>query len=373
MTVRFLDLRAQYRTEAADLERAALRVLRKGWYVLGAEVEAFEREFAAVAGAGACVGMSNGLDALTVALRAAGVGEGDEVVVPAHTFIATWLAVTACGARPVPVDIDPATCNIDPMLAARALTEQTKAVLPVHLYGHPADMDPIRALARHHRLFVLEDAAQAHGALYKGRPCGSLGDAAAFSFYPGKNLGGFGDGGAVTTSSARLAKRCLLLRNYGSTDKYVHDVQGVNARLDEIQAALLRVRLRRFAEYNVRRREIASRYMKEIVNPLVVLPVVAPWAEPSWHLFVVRVRERDAFRRHMTERSVETGVHYPIPPHRQKAFAGMRRLRFPVAEAACREVVSLPIGPMMTDRDVARVVAAVNGWTRRSTWKGGMR
>jgi dTDP-3-amino-3,4,6-trideoxy-alpha-D-glucose transaminase len=356
--VPFLDLHAGYRELRADLEEAQRRVMASGRYVLGPEVEAFEREFAAFCGVAECVSVASGLDALTLALRAIGVRAGDEVVVPGHTFIATWLAVSALGARPVPVDCLPETGNIDPAAIEPVLTARTRAIVPVHLYGRPADMGAIQAQG----LPVLEDAAQAHGARFGSRRAGSLGRAAAFSFYPGKNLGAYGDGGAVTTGDPALAETLRALRNYGSQEKYVHTLQGSNSRLDELQAAFLRVKLRHLDRWNERRRAIAARYLADIEG--VALPVVDPGCEPVWHLFVVRVPARQALQEHLSARGVETLVHYPTPPHLAGAYASEGPWpALPVTETLADTVLSLPIGPHMTDDQVEQVVAAVNSFS----------
>ena len=362
--VPFLDVGAAYRELQAELDGAVARVLASGRYVLGAEGEAFEAEFAAYIGVKYCVGTGNGLEALHLALRAMGIGPGDEVIVPGNTYIATWLAVTYAGATPVPVEPDPRTYNLDPDRIAGAVTKRTKAVLPVHLYGQPADMDPVLEVSRAHGLRVLEDAAQSHGASYKGRRAGGLGDAAGWSFYPSKNLGAVGDGGAVTTNDRELAERVRLLRNYGTRVKYMNEVQGFNSRLDEIQAAVLRVKLQRLDAWNARRRQVAARYLDALKDTQVTLPRVPAWADPSWHLFVVRSRRRDALQRHLREAAVGTLIHYPVAPHLQPAYRslGFRRGRLPLSEAIHREALSLPIGPHLTDDQASRVIQAVGSF-----------
>jgi dTDP-4-amino-4,6-dideoxygalactose transaminase len=355
--VPFLDLGATYAELQTELDAAWRRVMESGWYILGKEVDAFEAEFAAYCGVGHCVGVANGLDALHLVLRAWDIGPGDEVIVPSNTYIATWLAVTYAGATPVPVEPLDDTFNIDPERIAAAITQRTRAIVPVHLYGQPADMNPIMAIARRHGLKVLEDAAQAHGARYHGRSAGSLGDAAGFSFYPGKNLGAFGDGGAVTTDDPALAARVRLLRNYGSSVKYVNDAAGFNSRLDELQAALLRVKLRRLDEWNRRRARAADWYMSELPlrHPDLRLPVVPKWTEPSWHLFVVRTRDRGALQGALATRGVGTLIHYPIPPHLQQAYTGLGfgAGSCPIAEAMAGEVLSLPMGPHLDIEQLA--------------------
>ena len=363
MTVPFLDLSAPWRELQDELDAAWRRVMESGWYILGKEVAAFEEEFAAYCGVRHCIGVGNGLDALHLILRGYGIGPGDEVIVPANTYIATWLAVTYAGATPVPVEPDEATFNLDPARIEAALTPRTRAIMPVHLYGQPADLDPITAVARRHGLKVIEDAAQAHGARYRGRRCGSLGDAAGFSFYPGKNLGAIGDGGAVTTDDDDLAGRLRMLRNYGSSRKYVNEVAGFNSRLDELQAALLRVKLSRLDDWNGRRRAVAAAYLDALAGTGLLLPTVPGWAEPVWHLFVVRCPNRDAVTAQLDGHGIRWLVHYPIPPHRQDAYRdlGYGEGSFPLAEQLSREVLSLPMGPHLTSGECARVIAALGG------------
>jgi dTDP-4-amino-4,6-dideoxygalactose transaminase len=358
----FLDMKAPYQELKGDLDAAWHRVMESGWYVMGRELEAFEAEFAAFTGTAQAIGVANGLDALHLVLRAAGVGPGDEVIVPSHTFIATWLAVSQAGAVPVPVETDPATYTLDPVRIAAAISPRTKAIMPVHLYGLPADMEAINAVARQHGLKVVEDAAQSQGALCRGRPCGSLGDAAGTSFYPGKNLGCLGDGGAVTTSDPAIAKKVRMLRNYGSVVKYQHEEAGFNSRLDELQAALLRVKLARLAEWNARRRKIAAIYLQGLAGiPELVLPVVPDWAEPVWHLFVVRHPRRDALQKHLASRGIGTLIHYPVPPHLSGAYAGLgfEKGSLPIAETTAATVLSLPIGPHLVGDEAERVIGAV--------------
>lgn len=359
MRVPFLDLKATYAELRDGLDAAYRRVMASGRYVLGEELAAFESEFAAYCGVKHCIGTGNGLDALHLILRAMDIGPGDEVIVPANTFIASWLAVTYAGAVPVPVEPLPSTYNIDPARIEEAVTPRTRAIIAVHLYGQPADMDPIRDVARRHGLKVVEDAAQAHGARYKGRRTGGLGDAAGFSFYPGKNLGAFGDGGAVTTDDDTLAHRVRTLRNYGSQVKYVNERKGFNSRLDELQAAFLRVKLTRLDAWNERRRAVAKRYRADLASVAgVILPHVPEWAEPVWHLFVIRTPHRDLLQRRLAERGIETLIHYPVPPHKQAAYREMGGRSYPITEGIHAEVLSLPMGPAMTDADVACVVTA---------------
>jgi dTDP-4-amino-4,6-dideoxygalactose transaminase len=356
----FLDFGAMHAELRPRLDAAYARVVDSNWLILGNEVTAFEREFAAYCGAKHCVGVANGLDALFITLKAMGIGPGDEVIVPSNTYIATWLAVSYAGATPVPVEPDPRTYNIDPARIEAAITPATKAIMPVHLYGQPADIDPIVEIARRHNLKVVEDAAQAHGAKYKGRRVGSLGDAAGFSFYPGKNLGALGDGGAVVTNDDELADKLRVLRNYGSREKYHNEVKGFNSRLDELQAAFLREKLVVLDDWNARRCAVAKHYLAGLANLGLVLPFVPDWAEPVWHLFVVRHRSRDSLQKALTDQGVGTAIHYPVAPHRQPAYAEMALTEgtLPVAEAIHREVLSLPIWPQMTDAQVNEVIAA---------------
>jgi dTDP-4-amino-4,6-dideoxygalactose transaminase len=347
------------------LDEAVSRVVSSGWYLLGAELEAFENVFAKYVGVKHCVGMGNGLEALRLILTALGIKAGDEVIVPSNTYIATWLAVSYAGGTPVPVEPDASTYNLDPTSLEAAVTKRTKAILPVHLYGQPADMDPIQNIARKFGLRVIEDAAQAHGARYKGKRIGALGHAAGWSFYPSKNLGAFGDAGAVTTNDDDLAVRLRQLRNYGSRVKYVNEVRGFNSRLDEIQAAVLRVKLGHLDEWNDRRRRIAAFYLAELSETELMLPRVFDWAEPVWHQFVVRSKHRDALQRYLETAGIGTLIHYPIPPHLQGAYKelGLRKGSLPVSEAIHREVLSLPMGPHLSKDQADTVVQAVRAFT----------
>ena len=357
----FLDVAAAYAELQDELDAAARRVMASGQFILGPEVTAFEEEFAAFCEADHAIGVGSGLDALRLILLGYGVGHGDEVVVPSNTFIATWLAVTHAGATPVPVEPDPMTHNLTAEAVEAAITPATKAIMPVHLYGSPADMDGILAIGRDRGIPVVEDAAQAQGARYRGRRTGSLGDAAGFSFYPGKNLGALGDAGAITTDDDALAERVRMLRNYGSKLKYHHDLPGLNSRLDSLQAAALRIKLRRLDEWNERRRAVAVRYLERLAGVERLLPPGTPeWAEPVWHLFVVRHPRRDVLQRRLSEAGVDTIIHYPIPPHLSGAYAAdFERAELPVAERLAEEVLSLPIGPHLALEDADRVAAAV--------------
>jgi dTDP-4-amino-4,6-dideoxygalactose transaminase len=362
LTVPFLDLKAAYEELKPEVDAAVNRTLQSGWYIGGPEVEAFEAAFAHFCAAEHCVGVGNGLDALHLALRALEVGPGDEVIVSSNTYIATWLAVTMVGAIPVPVEPDPETHNLDPSLVVAAITERTKAILPTHLYGQCVDLDPLVEICRARGLKLLEDAAQAHGATYKGRRLGSHGHAVAWSFYPGKNLGAFGDGGAVTTNCAEIAEQVRLLGNYGSRIKYVNDEKGVNSRLDPIQAAALGVKLKVLDQWNARRKSIAARYGSALADTPLILPKVPEWADPAWHLYVVRCPDRDQLKRHLDAGGIQTLIHYPIPPHLQAAYRdlNMPRGSLPIAERLADEVLSLPIGPHLPDDDVDRVIAAIH-------------
>lgn len=361
MTIPFLDLKASYAELRDEIDSVIARVAGSGWYIMGPEVEAFENAFARYCEAEHCVGVGNGLDALHLALLAMDVGPGDEVIVSSNTFIATWLAVSYTGATPVPVEPDPATHNLDPARIEAALTERTKVLLPTHLYGQPADLDPMLDLARRYGLRVIEDAAQAHGARYKGRRIGGHGDAVTWSFYPGKNLGALGDAGAVTTNDAGIAERVRMLGNYGSRRKYVHELRGFNSRLDPIQAAVLTVKLRRLDEWNARRSAVASLYGDRLADAGLALPHVPAWAEPAWHLYVVQSPKRDQLAERLGAAGVQTLIHYPVPPHLQAAYSamGLPPGSLPIAERLADQVLSLPIGPQLERADAERIVEAV--------------
>jgi dTDP-4-amino-4,6-dideoxygalactose transaminase len=359
--VRFMDVADAQADVAAELADATARVAASGWYLLGPELEAFEREFAAFCEVEHCVGVGSGLAALELGLRALGVGPGDEVLVPAYTFVATWLAVSAVGATPVGVDVDPETYNLDLEAARAAVSERTAAIVPVHLRGEPADMDAVAELAAAHGLAVLEDAAQAHGARHGGRRVGGLGTGGAFSFYPAKNLGAFGDGGAFTTDDAELADKVRLLRNYGMRSRYEVEATGVNSRLAEIQAAVLRVKLGRLDAWNARRRAIAATYL-EALAPLdsFETPVPREWAEPVWHLFAVGHADRDGARERLAAAGIETLVHYPVPPHRSAPYAATNDPEaFPVTNRLAARELTLPMSPALTDAELAAMVEAL--------------
>jgi dTDP-4-amino-4,6-dideoxygalactose transaminase len=361
MTVSPIDLGAAYAELKYEIDEAIGSVFASGHYILGPRVESFEREWASYVEADHCVTVANGLEAIQLALLAVGVNAGDEVIVPANTCIATWLAVTHCGAVPVPVEPDACTYNLDVSELEAAITPKTAAIVPVHLYGQPADLEPILHMAREAGLRVVEDAAQAHGARYRGARIGAHSDAVAWSFYPTKNLGALGDGGAVTTNSEDVARRIRSLRNYGETSKYENEVRGLNSRLDELQAAILSVKLRHLDAANERRRAIAARYTAALQSAPIVVPSVPRWAEPVWHQYVIRVRDRDRIRSQLRDLGVDTLVHYPTPPHLQAAYSdmGMSRGSLPVSEALHQEVLSLPINSQMSDGDVALVISGV--------------
>jgi dTDP-4-amino-4,6-dideoxygalactose transaminase len=363
MTVPFLDLGAAYSEMRDEMNAAVARVLESGWFIGGPELENFEHQFAAYCGTSHCIGTGNGLDALHLLLRAADIGPGDEVIVASNTFIATWLAVSMVGAIPVAVEPDPATHNLDPAKVEAAITGRTRVVLVTHLYGQPADLDPLLTLCRQHGLRLFEDAAQAHGARYKGVRIGGHGDGTAWSFYPSKNLGAIGDGGAVTCNDANIAKRIRTLGNYGSERRYVNQERGYNTRLDPIQAAMLSVKLPYLDSWNERRRSIAALYLDALPATAVDLPAVPNWADPVWHLFVVRSNLREALQSHLTEASVQTLIHYPIPPHKQEAYASeFATVSLPIAETLASEILSLPIGPHMSIDDADRVIHAIKNW-----------
>lgn len=362
MLIDFLNLGRVNAPYEPAIREALDRVLRSGYYILGEETAAFEREFASYCGVKHCIGVANGLDALHLILRGYGIGPGDEVIVPANTFIATWLAVGLVGASIVPVEPGESSWNIDPTRIEEAITPRTRAIMPVHLYGAPADMDAIRDIAERHHLRVIEDAAQAHGARYRGLRAGGLGDAAGFSFYPGKNLGALGDGGAITTNDDELAEQLRKLRNYGSSIKYQHDVAGVNSRLDEMQSAILRVKLQHLDEDNAQRAAVADAYREALADTPVELMRVPDEAESVWHLFVVRTPSRDALRDLLASRGIGTQIHYPVPCHRQQAFADHAWPELPVTERLQSQILSLPMSPYLSADDVAYVAAQVKSF-----------
>lgn len=362
MLIEFLNLGRVNAPYEPAIREAVDRVLRSGYYILGEETAAFEREFASYCGVQHCIGVANGLDALHLILRGYGIGPGHEVIVPANTFIATWLAVGLAGARIVPVEPDDASWNIDPRRIEEAITPRTRAIMPVHLYGAPADMDAIRDIAEQHDLRVIEDAAQAHGARYGNLRAGSLGDAAGFSFYPGKNLGALGDGGAITTNDGELAARLRKLRNYGSSVKYQHDVEGLNSRLDEMQSAILRAKLPHLDADNARRAAVAQQYRDALADVPVELIRIPGEAQSAWHLFVVRTSRRDALRDFLAARGIGTQIHYPVPCHRQPAYADQSWPALPLTERLQEQVLSLPMSPYLSADEVAFVAQQVKAF-----------
>ena len=360
--VPFLDLNATYKELEEEINKSFRKVMDSGYYILGDEVEAFEEEYAEYCDSTFCVGVANGLEAISLALLACDIKPGDEVIVPSNTYIATWLGVTNIGAIPIPVEPNEKTYNIDVSLIKGAISPRTKAIIPVHLYGQPADMESILKIAKENNLKVIEDGAQAHGSKIKDKKIGSHGDAVAWSFYPGKNLGAFGDGGAVTTNSPEIMKKIKILRNYGSKVKYINDEQGFNSRLDPLQAAFLRVKLNYLDLWNERRSKIAYKYLNEIKQNQIALPHHESWSNPVWHLFVVRVSNRNNFQKHLNDSGIGTLIHYPIPPHKQKAYSnlGIDSNIYPIANKLADEVISIPIGPHLTLKQSEKVIRFIN-------------
>lgn len=365
-SVPFLDLKTINSTYRDELIEASIRVIDSGWYILGHEVAAFEKEFAAYCGTQYCIGVANGLDALTLVIRAwkelGLLNSGDEIIVPANTYIASILAISENGLTPVLVEPSLETYNINSDQIEKFITSRTKAILPVHLYGQLADMPTIMAIAKKYKLLVLEDCAQAHGASFDGRLAGNWGDAAGFSFYPGKNLGALGDGGAITTNSAELAKLLRTLSNYGSQQKYKNDYKGVNSRLDELQAALLRVKLRHLNTEISARQHIADRFLKGIKNQLITLPNNPIFGKHVWHLFVIRNKQRDLLQQHMTEKGIQTMIHYPVPPHHQQAYKELKERSYPITQKIHQRVLSLPMGPTLSEKQITSVIEACNSF-----------
>ena len=362
MLTPFLELGLAYDELRYEIDAATKRVMESGHYVLGPEVDAFETEFSAFCGTKHCIGVGNGLDALRLTLQAMEIGRSDEVIVPAFTFIATWLAVSAVGAKPVAVDCQLQSANIDPEKIEAAITEKTRAIIPVHLYGQPADMDAINKIANRHNLKVIEDAAQAHGAIYNGERAGHLADAAIFSFYPAKNLGAYGDGGAIVTDDKNLAARISKLRNYGSTEKYSHELLGHNSRLDELQAAILRTKLPLLNEWNARRKKIASTYLNRLNHISEIgLPTISNHSQSSWHLFVIKHLDRNELKERLLRNGIETGIHYPVSPCSSGAYKhmGYHSTSYPIAEQLAQTVLSLPIGPHMSNEKIQNVINVI--------------
>jgi dTDP-4-amino-4,6-dideoxygalactose transaminase len=366
MNVPFVDLQTQFQSLKKDVLPAMEKVMARAAFVLGAEVDEFEKAFAQFCGAPYCVGVSSGCDALLIAIKALGLGPGDEIITVANTYIATALSITAAGAKPVLVDCLEDTYEIDPAAVRAAVTPRTKAIIPVHLYGQAADMDPLREIAAKHGLKVIEDAAQAHGATYKGRPCGTLGDVGCFSFYPGKNLGAYGDGGAIVTADPKIAEFARQFRNYGQTKKYYHDSVGWNSRLDTVQAAVLLTKLKHLAAWNEARRRHAAAYRERLKDLPLVLPAAVPGNEHIYHLFVIRVAKRDALLEVLGRQGISCGIHYPIPVHLQKAYAhlGHRAGSFPVSERVAPEILSLPMYPELTEEQLGCVCDAIRAFLK---------
>lgn len=363
----FAEIKPQYLALKAEIDAAIAEVFNTGWFILGKQCSAFEEEFAGYHNGGFAVGCASGTDAIHLALRAVGVKPGDEVVTAANTCVPTACGIAASGARPVFADVCSDTLTLDPESFRRAITPNTRGVVPVHLYGHPCDMEAILSIAREHNVKVVEDCAQAHGTRYKGRKCGTLGDAAAFSFYPSKNLGAYGDGGAVLTRDASVAERIRMLRNYGERTRYHSVSEGFNSRLDELQAAILRVKLRHLDTWNAARRERADQYRHLLSQSQVLMPMEAEWATCNYHLFVVRSRQRDALREHLASCGVGTQIHYPTPLHLQPAYAhlGYGVGSFPVSERACAEVLSLPMYPELQPDALEQVANALRSFGGR--------
>jgi dTDP-4-amino-4,6-dideoxygalactose transaminase len=364
--IKFLDLKKINEKFSDEIKASVDSTLESGWYVLGEKVKKFEKEFAEFCGAEYCIGTANGLDALRLILRAyielGQMEEGDEIIVPANTYIASILAVSENRLVPVPVEPDIKTYNINPDHIEAAITAKTKGIMTVHLYGQNSYSDKMQTIADKYKLKIIEDSAQAHGAKYKGKRTGSLGDASGFSFYPGKNLGALGDAGAVTTSNKALADAVRAIANYGSLKKYVNIYKGINSRLDEMQAGILSVKLKGLVEENKTRRKIAEFYKKNINNEKIVLPLVEDWDAHVWHVFAVRTERRDEFQKYLDEKGIQTIIHYPIPPHKQEAYKEWNKLSFPITEKIHKEIISLPMGSHLTDDEIAQVAEAVNGW-----------
>lgn len=363
--IQFLDLHSTYKELEKEFKNSFKKVMESGFYILGDEVETFEKEYAKYSDSKYCVGVANGLEAISLSLLACGIKPGDEVIVPSNTYIATWLGVSNIGAVPVPVEPDEQTYNINPTLIKKAITSKTRAIIPVHLYGQPADMISINKISKGYGLKVIEDAAQAHGAKINNKKIGSHGDIASWSFYPGKNLGAFGDGGAITTNSIEYAEKIKSLRNYGSKVKYVNDELGFNSRLDPLQAAFLSIKLNHLEIWNDRRRTIANKYLQEIDNKKITLPYVKEWSDPVWHLFVLRTKNRKLLQEHLNKSGIGSLIHYPIPPYKQKAYShlNMNYDNFPIANTLADEVISIPIGPHLKRDESDRVVECINEYS----------
>ena len=360
--ISFLNVGALNKTLEKQMEEAFKRVLDNGNYILGLELESFEKDFAGYNHVNYCIGVASGLDALSILLKCYGIGEGDEVIVPSHTFIATWLAVTKIGAMPVPVEPDIETFNINPNLIASAITTKTKAIIPVHLYGRPADLDLINKTAKEKNLLVIADAAQSHGSKYKNNSPETLVHGSATSFYPGKNLGALGDGGAILTNNENIAIKAKELRNYGSAIKYSHNIIGENSRLDEIQAAFLTAKLKLLDHWNEERNRVAKRYLKNINNKNIKTPSFPEDSYSAWHLFVIMTANRDGLRNYLHENGIVTGIHYPIPPHKQKCYSEFNKMSFPIAEKISNQALSLPMSPLLSDQEVDYISEKINSF-----------
>ena len=360
--ISFLDVGALNKTVEKQMEEAFKRVLDNGNYILGLELESFEKDFAGYNHVNYCIGVASGLDALSILLKCYGIGEGDEVIVPSHTFIATWLAVTKIGAMPVPVEPDIETFNINPNLIASAITTKTKAIIPVHLYGRPADLDLINKTAKEKNLLVIADAAQTHGSKNKNNSPETLVHGSATSFYPGKNLGALGDGGAILTNNENIAIKAKELRNYGSAIKYSHNIIGENSRLDEIQAAFLTAKLKLLDHWNEERNRVAKRYLKNINNKNIKTPSFPEDSYSAWHLFVIMTANRDGLRNYLHENGIVTGIHYPIPPHKQKCYSEFNKMSFPIAEKISNQALSLPMSPLLSDQEVDYISEKINSF-----------
>lgn len=360
--IKFLNLYKINERYRAQIDESIKKVLDSGWYLLGKENEEFERNFAKYCGTKHAIGVANGLDALKLIIKAYDFEEGDEIIVPANTYIASILAITDNNCTPVLVEPDINTYNINPGLIEEKITSKTKALMVVHLYGQAVEMEKIWELAKKYNLKIIEDSAQAHGAVYRGKRTGNLGDASGFSFYPGKNLGCLGDGGAITTNDDILAKKIRALRNYGSEIKYHHIYKGLNSRLDEIQAAILDIKLKFLDEDNNKRRKIAQIYREKINNQLITLPNTIDENSHVWHIFAIRTENRSILQKYLTENNIETLIHYPIPPHKQKAYQEWNNLSFPITEKIHNEIISLPISPVMSEKEALQVVQALNNW-----------
>lgn len=364
MEIKFLDIQKIIKPYNYEIQNAINSVIESGWFILGKKVGEFEKQYAQYIGTKHCIGVANGLDALILIFRAyielGKLRSGDEVIVPANTYIATILSISANGLVPVLIEPDVNTFNIDPLKIEKKISSKTKAIMPVHLYGQCADMTPVIEIAKKHNLFVVEDVAQAHGATCNKIKAGSFGDAAGFSFYPGKNLGAFGDGGAITTNNDKLAETVSALRNYGSNKKYYNLYKGTNSRLDEIQAAILSVRLKYLDTENEHRQKIADYYLSKIKNSKIILPFVADYGKPVWHLFVIRTEKRDELQNYLLDNGIQTVIHYPISPHKQIAYKEWNNLSFPITETIHERVLSLPISPVLTMQEAEYVVDVLN-------------